>query len=247
MSEKRKKLFISDLHLDANHPEISSTFNNLLKFDHSKTDALYILGDLFEAWIGDDDNSPFHREAVKNIREAVDDGLKIYVMHGNRDFLLGNKFLEQTGCKLLNDEEKIDVYGTPVLLMHGDSLCTNDAKYQRTRKYARNKILQRVFLKFPLSFRQQIAEKARAASKKHTSNADMSVMDVSQAEVKNVVHKHGVQFLIHGHTHQPDIHMFALDGKNCERIVLPSWHTGGNVFEWHSNGEKMFVPINPVL
>jgi len=243
MSDIRKKIFISDLHMDADHPEISLKFNQLIREDNSRTDAVYILGDLFEAWIGDDDDSAFQRETIKNIRYAVDSGLKIYVMRGNRDFLLGDKFLHETGCHLLQDEEKIDVYGTPVLLMHGDSLCTNDEKYQRLRKYSRNKVLQKLFLNFPLSFRKKIAEKARAASNKHTGKTDMATMDVSQHAVKETMQKHDVQYLIHGHTHQPDIHMFAWNGKNCERIVLPAWHDGGTIFEWYSNGEKMFTPL----
>lgn len=243
MSKLHKKIFISDLHMDANHPEISIKFNQLLGSDHSCTDGLYILGDLFEAWIGDDEDSEFQREIMKNIRQAVDAGLKVYIMRGNRDFLLGQDFLQKTGCKMLQDEEKIDVYGTPVLLMHGDTLCTNDKKYQRIRKYARNQMLQNVFMQFPLSFRKKIAEKARKTSDAHTSKTDMSTMDVAQNAVKEVMQKHKVQYLVHGHTHLPDIHMFACNGQNCERIVLPAWHNGGTILEWFSNGEKMFTPI----
>jgi UDP-2,3-diacylglucosamine hydrolase len=230
--------FISDLHLDPGHPEITSQFIKLLSSCDESVDALYILGDLFEIWIGDDDNSDFHQEITRQIKLITERGTKVYIMHGNRDFLIGSKFLAATGAELLTDEHKINLYGTPVLLMHGDTLCTQDIAYLRARKFAHNKIIQTLFLLLPISFRKKIAARARKASAEHTSNTALAIMDVTQSEVEQVMKKHEVDFLIHGHTHRPDTHQFMTDQHTKTRIVLPAWHDGGSVFEWREDGTK---------
>lgn len=241
MQTLTKTWFISDLHLDPSHPEIISQFTALLNAADASVDAIYILGDLFEVWIGDDEQSAFHAEIIQQLNNTVARGMKIYVMRGNRDFLIGSQFLAATGCILLNDEEKINLYGTPVLLMHGDTLCKQDVSYQRARKFMHNKILQSIFLFLPIRFRQKIAAAARKASTKHTGSTKDYIMDVTQSEVERVMQAHNVNFLIHGHTHRPAIHTYTTANHEKSRIVLPAWHGNVSVFEWRSDASKNFV------
>jgi len=243
MQSLRKTWFISDLHLDANHPETTRQFIDLLDKCDQSVDDLYILGDLFELWIGDDDTSPFLNNLIKYMQRASQHGTRLHFMHGNRDFLIGRRFLQQTGCHLLAEEEKIMVYGTPVLLMHGDTLCLEDPAYLRARTLAQNKWLQRLFLMLPLSIRRKIAARARQASQKHTSMASSAMMDVTQHEVERIMQRHQVTTLIHGHTHRPHTHAFDIQQTPYFRIVLPAWHGGGSVFEWREDGEKSLIPL----
>lgn len=236
MQTLKRTWFISDLHLDAGQPEITSQFMTLLKKCDDSVDDLYILGDLFELWIGDDDDSPFHAEIIAGLKRVTERGTRIHIMHGNRDFLLGKQFMRQTGCNLLPEEIKINLYGSQILLMHGDKLCTADAAYQRARKFAFNPVLQKIFLMLPLSLRKKIAARARAASRKHTSSTEFSIMDTAQDEVENTMRLHQVTTLIHGHTHKPNIHTFVSNDKKHTRIVLPAWHDGGSVLEWREDG-----------
>lgn len=244
MKNSKKTLFISDLHLEESHPEITEIFLNLLKNCDSTVDQLYILGDLFETWIGDDDDSVFHRRIIQALHAATEKGLLIYLMVGNRDFLIGKKFLQKTGCKLLPDEKKIDLYGTPVLLMHGDTLCTRDVVYLNWRKKTRNPFMRTLFLLLPLSLRRKIAAKARAKSAAHTQSTQQEIMDVTHAEVERVMQKYNVNVLIHGHTHRPAIHEFSLQNKPATRIVLDAWHNHGSVLTWEENGNKKLLTIN---
>lgn len=243
MQALRRNWFISDLHLDAGHQDISNQFISLLGRCDASVEHLYILGDLFELWIGDDDDSPFIAELLPHFQRAVNAGTKIHIMHGNRDFLLGKRFLQQTGCEFLPEQTVIDVYGTPVLLMHGDTLCTADLEYLKARKFARNIILQKIFLFLPLSWRRHLAAKARQSSMKHTSNTELSIMDVTHEEVIRLMQLHQTRHLIHGHTHKPDIHQFNIQDHACERIVLPAWHHGGSVFEWREDGGKELLRL----
>jgi UDP-2,3-diacylglucosamine hydrolase len=243
MQALKRTWFISDLHLDAAHHEISSQFIKLMNSCDVSVDAVYILGDLFEVWIGDDDPSPFIEEMAAALIRVTCQGTPVYLMHGNRDFLIGRQFLAKTGCQMLGDEETISLYGTPVLLMHGDTLCTQDIAYLRARKLAHNKILQFLFLALPISFRLKLAAKARNASEKHTSTTEKYVMDVTQSEVERVMHKHQVNYLIHGHTHRPDTHHFTAENQQKTRIVLPAWHGGGSVFEWREDDVKQLIPL----
>jgi UDP-2,3-diacylglucosamine hydrolase len=243
MSDRRKTLFISDLHLEENRPDITRQFLQLLHNCDSSVDALYILGDLFEAWIGDDDDTPFHREIIHALNAATQKGLPIYFMYGNRDFLIGKKFLRETGCKLLADEEKISLYGTPVLLMHGDTLCTQDIPYLKARKKGRNRFLQFLFLALPLKTRKNFANKMRAKSAQHTQSAPAEIMDVTQNEVERIMQKHGVNILIHGHTHRPAFHPFSMHGSTATRIVLAAWHDRGSMLMWDQTGKKEWVQL----
>lgn len=243
MQALRRTWFISDLHLDPQQRAITEQFKQLLAQCDSMVDHLYILGDLFELWIGDDDDTPFLADIILSLRRATQQGTRIHIMHGNRDFLLGKKFLQATGCDLLLDETVVDVYGKPVLLMHGDTLCTADVKYLQARKWARNRLLQQLFLSLPLSWRRSLAAKARHASHEHTSNTPLAMMDVTQAEVERVMQHYQTSYLIHGHTHRPDIHSFTRENIICTRIVLPAWHNGGSVFEWREDGTSSLMPI----
>jgi len=239
---RHKTLFISDLHLEEGHPETTEQFLTLLKNCDESIDALYILGDLFEAWIGDDDDTPFHREIIQALRTATQKGLPIYFMRGNRDFLVGKRFARATGCQLLADEEKIMLYGTPVLLMHGDTLCTRDVAYLRWRKKSHNPILNTLlFSMWPLAFRRWFANKMRKKSMAHTQSVDKEIMDVTQEEVEQRMQKHGVQYLIHGHTHRPGIHEFTLNQANAMRIVLGAWHGKGSVLVWDQAANKRII------
>lgn len=237
MTNTRKTLLISDLHLQENEPDIARKFCDLLQSCDTSVDALYILGDLFETWVGDDDNTPFHRNIIESLHSATQKGLRIYFMYGNRDFLIGKRFLRETGCQLLADEEKISLYGTPVLLMHGDTLCTRDIAYLKARKLGRSWIFKFIFSRLPMSYRKNIAKKMREKSAKHTKAMTMEIMDVTQEAVLQRMHEHGVTHLIHGHTHRPDTHHFMLDGQPAARIVLGAWHHQGYVLEWHESGK----------
>jgi UDP-2,3-diacylglucosamine hydrolase len=233
----KKTLFISDLHLEAERPAITQLFLNVLADAGESIDALYILGDLFEAWIGDDDDTPFHRQIINALKAATQKGLPIYFMPGNRDFLIGHRFLAATGCQLLPDEKKITLYGTPVLLMHGDTLCTRDEAYLKWRKKARNRFLHTLlFLILPLSWRRKMAEKMRAASAQHTKKVTKDIMDVTQEEVERLMQQHHVHTLIHGHTHRPNIHALTINGAPAKRIVLDAWHDHGSVLSWDETG-----------
>lgn len=165
-------------------------------------------------------------------------------MRGNRDFLIGRRFAKITGCQILSDEEVISLYGTPVLLMHGDTLCTNDVAYLKWRKKARNRFLHTLFfLILPLSLRKKIAKKMRAASEQHSVRKSMDILDVTQEEVIRVMKKHQVQYLIHGHTHRPAFHSLTTQDQPATRIVLAAWHGHGNVLVWDERGEKELVDL----
>lgn len=243
MQSLRRTWFISDLHLDEKHPEITSQFIQLLQDADHSVDDIYILGDLFEAWIGDDDPSAFHQSILTALHDAVKRGTKVHVMHGNRDFLLGRRFIQETGCYFLSDPVVVSVYTTPILLMHGDTLCTQDVDYLRARKFMRHRVLQTIFLMLPLSWRRKIAFRAREASEKHTRMTNMEIMDVTQEEVIRVMRTFNVDYLIHGHTHRPDVHHFSVDNRDKTRIVLPAWHNGGSVFEWRSDGGMELIKL----
>lgn len=238
----RKTLFISDLHLDVNQPHSARVFLQLLANPGSNVDAIYILGDLFEAWIGDDHHTEFNDSISKAMLAATQRGLPIYFMHGNRDFLIGKQFAQATGCRLLAEEEKINLYGTPVLLLHGDTLCTQDTAYLRARKILRTKWLQQFFLFLPLSFRKKLADFARVKSKQHTQSAPQMIMDVTPAAVYNIMQQYNVKFLIHGHTHRPGIHDLSAQHLG-QRIVLGAWHEQGNALIWDETGEKKLVAL----
>jgi UDP-2,3-diacylglucosamine hydrolase len=232
------KMFISDIHLEEHRPDIAAIFFNFMQHEAKNAEALYILGDFFESWIGDDDLTPFHLSIIKALSTASKQGLPIFLLHGNRDFLIGKKFLETTGCQLLPDEAVIDIYGIPTLLMHGDTLCTADISYLKFRNKVRKKWVQKIFLWKSLASRRHIAESYRLKSKNYVSTAPDAIMDVTQEEVERKMRQHHVQLLIHGHTHRPAIHTFLLDQQPATRTVLGAWHEKGNVLIYHPTGKN---------
>ena len=221
-------LFVSDLHLDQKRPHIIAAFCRFLN-ECSSADALYILGDLFEYWIGDDDPAIGLESAIRAIRKLSDSGVPVYFIHGNRDFLIGKRFAKQTQCKILKDETVIDLYGTPTLVMHGDTLCTDDIAYQKYRAKARNPFIQKTLLMLSVKRRLKIAEGLRNKSKSATQEKTEEIMDVNQKTVEQVMSKHNINLLIHGHTHRPAEHEFNLNGNSYKRIVLGDWYEHGSV------------------
>tara|TARA_R100001143_G_scaffold15627_1_gene17897 strand:+ start:1406 stop:2134 length:729 start_codon:yes stop_codon:yes gene_type:complete len=216
-------LLISDLHLDPARPEHLAELETLLDNHAGKAERLYVLGDLFEAWIGDDDDSPFNRQAIDAFRRFSDAGSELYFMHGNRDFLLGDTFADDCGGVLLDEGTVVDLYGTQALLMHGDSLCTEDHAYQQFRAMARDPQWQQGMLAKPLEERRALAQGMRMQSQGNNANKPENIMDVTPSEVVRVMEDAGVQHLIHGHTHRPAVHDVALNDGPGQRWVLGDW------------------------
>ena len=230
-------LFISDLHLCGARPAITRLFLDFLRHRARPADALYILGDLFEYWIGDEaiEQEEF-RTIVRGLRELTASGTPVFVMHGNRDLLMAGGFEKATGCRLLADAVRVDLHGTPTLLMHGDSLCTDDVEYMAFRAHVRNPAVQREFLAKPVAERDQILRNIREISKTSTSSKKPEIMDVNQNAVEAVMREHGVYRLIHGHTHRPKEHAFMLDGQLARRMVLGDWYEQGSVLSVDAHG-----------
>jgi UDP-2,3-diacylglucosamine hydrolase len=218
-----ESLFISDLHLAPERPGAVALFRNFLRDRAPKADRLYILGDLFDAWIGDDDDQPPYPDIRAALRKLAESGTRCYVMHGNRDFLIGRDFARDTSCTLLDDPTLIDLTGTRILLMHGDLLCTDDLPYQRFRRRIRNPVVRRLFLWKSLAKRRAIAADYRRKSGLATAEKPEDIMDVSQQTVEDYMRRFRAERLIHGHTHRPADHFFALDAKSAARIVLAEW------------------------
>lgn len=236
-------IFIADLHLEEARPEIAAIFFRFLQKEARNAQALYILGDLFEVWIGDDDNSTFNQGIIQALRQTVRLGTQVYIMRGNRDFLLGRRFQREAACQLLPDTHKIKVGGEATLLMHGDTLCTLDEKYLRFRKKSRNFFVQKLFLLKSLAKRRELAQSARRMSADHTKNATPEIMDVTPSEVERVMLKHRVRRLIHGHTHRPAVHEFQLASQRASRIVLAPWHVKGSALVFHADGRQEFLEL----
>jgi len=229
-------LFISDLHLDPARPDITTQALEFLDTETRGAEALYILGDLFEAWVGDDDPEPEKRRVIDALRRLSDEGLACFFMHGNRDFLVGEGFATASGCTLLEDPTVIELYGTRVLLMHGDTLCTDDREYQAFRAMVRNPAWQQGMLARPLSERRALARQLRETSAANMAGKSMEIMDVNQGAVEAVMQEHGIYTLLHGHTHRPAVHHFEIDGHEATRIVLGDWYTQGSVLSWNTEG-----------
>jgi UDP-2,3-diacylglucosamine hydrolase len=226
-------LFISDLHLDGARPATIERFLDFVAQRARYVEALYILGDLFEAWIGDDDTDPFMQPAIAALASLHKAGVPCAVMHGNRDFLLGRRFQCATGCGLLSDYESIDLgNGERVLVTHGDLLCTDDAEYMALRRTVRDPAWQRNFLAKPLAERRELADRLRKMSRAETAAKPEDIMDVSQSTVEETMRRFGVHRLLHGHTHRPAVHEFRLDGAAATRIVLGAWHERGHAVLW---------------
>ena len=233
-------LFIADLHLDPSRPQIIDLFERYLASDEVRhADALYILGDLVEAWIGDDDDAELPARIAAATRAVRDAGVPVYFMVGNRDFLLGPAFAARAGLTLLDDGTVHDIHGRRTLLMHGDVLCTDDIAYQAVRQQVRTPEWQAQILAMPLQARRAFAAKAREDSKAHTGNTMESIMDVNADAVAETMRKAGVTRLIHGHTHRPAVHDFQLDGAPAQRIVLGDWYEQGSVLRVDADGVEL--------
>ena len=225
-------LFVSDLHLDVLEPAAGAQFIDFLERRAASADALYILGDLFESWVGDDDADAHRQQICAALSALSARGVPCYVMHGNRDFLLQHGFEQHTGARLLVDPVVIDLDGERALLTHGDALCTADRPYQLLRAVVRQPLWQRRFLQLPLGVRRSLAQQARAGSRRHTRRTAGEIMDVDERAVHAAMRACGVQLLIHGHTHRPAVHEFELDGAPARRIVLGAWHEHGSCLSW---------------
>lgn len=232
-------LFISDLHIDASRPEITRQFLSFLRTEAAGAEALYILGDLFESWVGDDDADPAQREAIAGLHALSVSGVPCFVMHGNRDFLLGPQFCAMSGAALLPDPILVTLYGEPVLVMHGDALCTDDRAYQRLRATVRDADWQRQFLSLSVAARRALAGAARAGSQAHTAAIEYAITDVNAGSVEAVLRAAGVATLLHGHTHRPAVHSLQVDGRDCTRIVLGDWYSQGSVLRWDRAGPQL--------
>ncbi len=232
-------LFISDLHLDAGEPAAGEQFLEFLDARAAVAEALYILGDLFETWVGDDDDEPYRDRICNALARLATRGVACYVMHGNRDFLYQRGFMERTGARLIADPVIVDLYGEPVLLTHGDALCVADRPYQRLRGVVRSPRWQRRFLRLPLRLRRSLAEQARHGSQRHTQRTASPIMDADPAAVDAALRACGVRTLIHGHTHRPAVHEFELDGRPARRIVLGAWHDRGSALRWEPGGFRL--------
>ncbi len=229
-------LFISDLHLHAERPDGIEQFLQFMRTDAPAASALYILGDLFEAWIGDDDTDPGHAPVIAALAELRRDNVPCYFMHGNRDFLIGKRFAAATGCVLLDDWHVIEVAGQRAVLTHGDLLCTDDTSYQQLRSMVRDPSWQREFLAKSLDERRAIVTDLRERSKTETAEKPAEIMDVNQTAVEAALRQHGVSILVHGHTHRPAVHEFVADGSPATRIVLGDWYDRGSVLRWRESG-----------
>lgn len=233
-------LFISDLHLSLDKPEITRRFLDFLEKRAPQASALYILGDLFDAWIGDDDPTPPNSKIRNQLKKLTQSGTRVYFQPGNRDFLLGQRFCLETGVSLLNDYATIDLMGTPTLLTHGDLLCTDDLPYQAFRSKSHTPEWQQNVLSKPLLLRLLAARWYRFRSYLHKRKKTQSIMDVNQETVICVMKEHGCMRLIHGHTHRPNIHEFLIDGQTAQRFVLSAWSKdAGAVLCWNNIGYRI--------
>ena len=234
-------LFISDLHLEADRPDIGQQLLEFLDGEAARAEALYILGDLFESWVGDDDPNEHYAEIKAALKKLVDSGVPVYFMHGNRDFMVGVDFAHETGVQLLPDPYEADLYGETVLLSHGDAMCTDDEEYQQVRAMTRNPEWQAMMLSKPLEERLAFAAQARAESRARGAEIDEQITDVNPDAVKQTIAAHGVNTLLHGHTHRPAIHDVDVDGRTARRIVLGDWYEQGSVVRWDSDGYSLDV------
>lgn len=232
-------LLISDLHLQEERPDITRAFLDLLATRARSAQALYILGDFFEAWIGDDAMTPYQVSICQALRALSDTGTQVFLMHGNRDFLIGQAFCKAAGATLLPDPSVVELGGEPVLLMHGDSLCTRDEGYMKLRRYLRNPVSLWVLRHLPLRTRQKLARKLRSESRAQTRMKANDIVDVTPEEVPRVMQQHGVRTLVHGHTHRPAIHKLVVGDAPARRIVLGDWDRQGWALQVDEQGFQL--------
>ncbi|WP_165310891.1 UDP-2,3-diacylglucosamine diphosphatase [Vibrio ziniensis] len=232
-------LFISDLHLTPKRPDITDCFIAFMRDDATNADALYVLGDLFDFWIGDDDPTEFAQQIKNEFKTLVNQGVPVFFSHGNRDFLVGKKFAKQTGVTLLDEEHVIDLYGNKAVVLHGDTLCTEDLRYLAFREKVHKPWLQWVFNRLPFFIKTRIVRKIQTDTSNDKSNKSMTIMDVTPSEVLAVMNKHQVDTMIHGHTHRPNIHKISTAGHEKTRIVLGDWYTQGSILVYSKHGYQL--------
>jgi len=232
-------LFISDLHLESGRPAIGEQFLHFLSTEAREAEALYILGDLFEAWLGDDDPNPYYAAMKSALRELTDTSVPVYFMHGNRDFIIGADFAAETGIEILNDPTVVDMYGENVVLCHGDSLCTDDVHYQQIRAMTRAPEWQAMILAKSIEERIAFAIQAREESAQRGESMSDEIMDVNQGAVVQMLNDHGVDTMLHGHTHRPAVHTIDLADRSATRIVLGDWYEQGSVVRWDQKGPRL--------
>jgi UDP-2,3-diacylglucosamine hydrolase len=229
-------LLISDLHLEEERPDITRAFLRFLDTRARQAEALYILGDFFEAWIGDDAMTPYQHAIARALRQVADGGTRLFLMHGNRDFLVGERFCREAGCTLLGDPARAELAGHSVLLMHGDSLCTRDEAYMRLRRILRHPLTLFILRHLPLRARHRLARKLRSESRAQTRQKAYDIVDVTPEEVTRVMIDAKVPTLIHGHTHRPAVHTLEIGGQPAQRIVLGDWDRQGWALEVDADG-----------
>ena len=232
-------LFISDLHLEADRPEIGEQFLDFLDDEAADAEALYILGDFFEYWVGDDDPDEYYASIKRYLRAFTDSGVPVYFMHGTRDFMIGERFAAETGVTILPDPYPLELYGKSVLLSHGDAMCTDDVEYQQIRAMTRNPEWQSMMLGKPLEERIAIAKHVRAQSQERNKTLSESIVDVNPDAVRETISDHGVEILLHGHTHRPGIHGIEVDDRFAKRVVLGDWYDQGSVVRWDEDGLEL--------
>lgn len=232
-------LFISDLHLEADRPEITDQFLRFLETEALSADSLYILGDLFESWVGDDDPNDHYAWIKQALGKLTRKQVPVYFMHGNRDFMIGETFASETGVVLLNDPMVTNIHGDRVLLSHGDAYCTDDVEYQGVRKMTRDPAWQAMMLQKSLEERLAFAARARNASRSRDDTLDEDIMDVNCDAINAALRDAGVRTMLHGHTHRPAVHEFELDGEPAKRIVLGDWYEHGSVVRWDDAGPAL--------
>ncbi|MEO7775536.1 MAG: UDP-2,3-diacylglucosamine diphosphatase [Steroidobacteraceae bacterium] len=232
-------LFVSDLHLDAGAQDAHSLFMKFLANEARAARALYVLGDLFEVWVGDDDPEPSREEICRAMLELTRTGVPCYVIRGNRDFLFNTGFEQCTGATLLPDPVLATLYGTRVFVSHGDVLCTDDHAYQELRSVVRDPHWQHLFMALPLAARRALADRARAGSRDHTMRSSYKIMDVNESAVAAAFRVSQTRVMIHGHTHRPGIYRHSVDGAEAVRIVLGDWYEQGSYLVWGAEGYEL--------
>jgi len=216
--------FVADLHLTDERPAATGRFFRFLQDEVAGADALYILGDLFETWIGDDHDEQVAGDTARRLAALAEAGTRVCFMHGNRDFMLAERYAAQSGMALIADPARIDLYGVPTLLMHGDTLCTDDIAYQAFRRRTRHPLTRALLRRLPQAWRQRMARQARAGSEAAKARKAIEIMDVNADEVARVLREQQACRLIHGHTHRPAHHVHQVDGQTCDRWVVPDWY-----------------------
>ena len=234
--------FISDLHLTPERPEATQWFSSFMENSVSQVNAIYILGDLFEYWVGDDASEKIGQQQVESVlKKTSDNGIKIYFMHGNRDFLVGEEFAKRTGVELLTDPAMVRLGNENVLISHGDSFCTDDIEHQQARQYYLNRTWKIEFLKKPIEERITAAFSLRQQSEQGKQVKSIEIMDVNQETIENIMREYRVQKLIHGHTHRPAVHDFDIDGKPARRFVLGDWYTQKSILYFEDGNYALQV------